>query len=114
MALIPYGVMRLKTDRTIFNATAPSPSPYSRQESRSSDVVIIYGRNDFYNVAHSKFWGKSYEDIWYQAQFDVFREMYAARDYRLVLQAPRVGNISLRELERGVAGEKAKGGFPHG
>ena len=77
-------------------------------------VVVVYGGNDFYNAAYS--WGTQAglgdEGAWYSRQFEVFREMYKARDYRLVLRAVHVGDVSVRELERAVAVEKAKGGLP--
>ena len=77
-------------------------------------VVVVYQVNDFYNAAYS--WearvGLGDEDTWYHRQFEVFREMYKAWDFRLVLKALCVGDVSMRELERGVAVEKAKGGLP--
>ena len=52
------------------------------------------------------------ENTWYYMQFKVFREMYKARDYRLVLRACCVSDGSVRELKRAVEAEKAKGGLP--
>ena len=79
-----------------------------------SDVVVVYGQDDFYNVAYSKRTCRQLydEDSWYREQFDVLREMYKARDFRLVIQALCVSDISVRELERRVAVEEVVGGLP--
>ena len=79
-----------------------------------SDVVVVYRAGDFYNAAYSR---KALaelgdEDTWYRRQFDVFREMYKARYFRLVLRVLCVGDICVRELNRAIAVEKAKGGLP--
>ena len=78
-----------------------------------SDFVVVYEEVDFYHVAYSRkpIAGLD-EETWYHKQFEVFREMYKARGFRLVLQARCVGNSSARELERAVAAAKAKGGLP--
>ena len=73
-----------------------------------SDFVVVYGRGDFYNDVYSKGTGID-EGTWYHRQFEVFREMRKARDFRLVLWACRVGDESVRELKRAVAAERAKG-----
>ena len=79
-----------------------------------SDVIINYQWDDFYNTVYSanKRPELGEEDAWYHRQFDVFREMYKARDYRLVLWAHCVGDDSVRELRRAVAAESAIGGLP--
>ena len=79
-----------------------------------SDVVVVYGQDDFYNVAYSKRTCRQLydEDSWYREQFNVLREMYKARDFRLVVQALCVSDISVRELERRVAVEEVVGGLP--
>ena len=78
-----------------------------------SDFVVVYQGGDFYNDVYS---GNARaelgdEDTWYHRQFEVFREMYKARDYRLVLWAGYAGDDSVRELKRAVAAEQAKGGL---
>jgi hypothetical protein len=79
-----------------------------------SDVVVVYQAVDFYNHVYSKDARAELgdEDAWYHRQFEVFREMYKARDFRLVLWAPCLGDDSVRELKRAVAAETAKGGLP--
>ena len=81
-----------------------------------SDVTVTYRSACFYHFAYSEAGDKRAElgdeDTWYQNQFDVFREMYKARDFRLVLWADAVGDTSMRELRRAVAAETAKGGLP--
>jgi hypothetical protein len=78
------------------------------------DVVIVYREGDFYHDVYSKNAQAELgeEDTWYHRQFEVYREMYKARDFRLVLWAPCVGDDSVRELQRAVAAEQAKGGLP--
>lgn len=81
-----------------------------------SDVVVVYHSDDFYNVRYSNFTarraGLGDEGGWYHPQFEVFREMYKVRSFRLVLSARRVSDNSVRELKRAVAAETAKGGLP--
>lgn len=81
-----------------------------------SDVIVVYENNNFYNVGYSNPGngqaGKCNESTWYHQQFEVFREMYKVRDFRLVLSAYCVNDNSARELERAVEVEKAKGGLP--
>ena len=79
-----------------------------------SDFVVVYRGGDFYNDAYCKNRGTwlGDEGTWYGRQFKVFREMYKARDFRLVLKAGHVGGNSTRELKRAVAVERAKGGLP--
>ena len=68
-----------------------------------SEVVVIYSGDDFNNVAYSRGGGARSEDEWYREQFGVFREIYKARDFRLVLRGHCLSNRSARELERAVA-----------
>ena len=74
-------------------------------------VIVVYQRGDFYNSVYSREAQGQLgdEDTWYHEQFEVFREVYRALDFRLVLRARIVGDVSVRELERAVAVEKAKG-----
>ena len=92
-------------------ATIPSSfrAMFSTVKSHAfSDFVVIYGEGDFYNDVYSKD-ARIDEGTWYHRQFEVFREMRKARDFRLVLQACYVGDESVRELKRAVAAERAKG-----
>jgi len=84
------------------------------RSSTFSDVIIIYQKGDFYHDVYSKKTRDEFgdEETWYHRQFEVFRAMYEARDYRLVLLASSVGDESVRELKRAVAAERAKGGVP--
>ena len=78
------------------------------------DLVVVYREGDFYNVTYSNGgagWVAN-EHTWYNEQFGVFREMYKAREFRLVLRAFCISNRSARELERAVATEKANWGIP--
>ena len=79
-----------------------------------SDFVVVYHADDFYNVAYSNHTQGILcgEYTWYHEQFEVFWKMYKARNFQLVLQACCVSDISMREMERGVAAEKAKRGLP--
>jgi hypothetical protein len=79
-----------------------------------SKVVVVYGEIDFYNSPYPKDAQAVLEGeaAWYRRQFDVFREMYKGRDFRLVLQAPHASDGSMRELKRAVAVETARGGLP--
>ena len=77
-----------------------------------SHFIVVYQAGDFYNVAYSERKYFKSEATWYCEQFEVFREMRKVRDFQLVLQACCVSDISVRELERAVAVEKAKGGLP--
>jgi len=77
-----------------------------------SDFVVVYQAGDFHNVFYSRKVYYRGEAMWYGDQFEVFREMRKARNFRLVLQACCVSDISVRELERALAVEKAKGGLP--
>jgi hypothetical protein len=52
------------------------------------------------------------ESAWYEKQFDLFRGMYKAREFRLVLFAHRVSYASVGELKHAVAVERAIGGLP--
>lgn len=79
-----------------------------------SDFVVVYGQLDFYedkSYRHTKTRIRDPE-AWYHRQFEVFRAMYKAQDYRLVLSLIRTDGHSMRELERAVAAERAKGGLP--
>ena len=81
-----------------------------------SRVVIVYREIDFYNVLYSMDAHleamSSGEAAWYHMQFDIFREMCKARDFRLVLEASDVSDGSVQELKRAVAAETARGGLP--
>ena len=90
-----------------------------------SDVVVIYREDDFYNYAFSENKQSQLGDetTWYREQFAVFRAMHEVRDYRLVLSvnwgcdnsSRRSGRLKekiVRELERAVKAEQAKGGLP--
>ena len=78
-----------------------------------SDVMVIYRRGDFHSYASKAVrLGLGDEETWYHRKFEVFRAMYEARDYRLVLSMECVGDNSVRELKRAVARERAKGGLP--
>ena len=48
--------------------------------------------------------------MWYYGQFELFRAMHEVRPYRLVLALIRVGDDSVRELNRVLNVEQAKGG----
>ena len=79
-----------------------------------SDVVILYQQGDYYNNVYSEdmrveSWD---EETWYHKQFEVFRAMYEARDYRLVLSVDQVGGELMQELERALTVEWTKGGLP--
>jgi hypothetical protein len=79
-----------------------------------STVVVTYQERDFY---HFVFAGDTRaasgeESAWYEKQFDLFREMYKAREFRLVLFAHRVSYASVGELKHAVAVERAIGGLP--
>ena len=78
-----------------------------------SEVVVVYYSRDFYHAAYDKNKRAELgeEDEWYRRQFDVFREMRKARDFRLVLWTWHVSDDSVRELERAVVAEKARGGL---
>jgi hypothetical protein len=79
-----------------------------------SKVVVVYQERDFYNVVYSRDRkaAREGEAAWYHRQFNAFREMYKARDFRLVLEASGVSEDSVRELERAVAAEMARGALP--
>jgi hypothetical protein len=83
-----------------------------------SEVLVSYWEADFYNSVYSTTYPEDKqaalggEAAWYHTQFDAFREMYKARDFRLVLKASNVSDDSVRELKRAVAAEKARGGLP--
>jgi hypothetical protein len=83
-----------------------------------SEVLVSYWEADFYNSVYSTTYPEDKqaalggEAAWYHTQFDAFREMYKARDFRLVLKASNVSDDSVRELKRAVAAEKAREGFP--
>ena len=81
-----------------------------------SKVVFVYQETDFYHFlrfpdALPDIMSPG-EAVWYRMQFDAFREMHKARDFRLVLQASRVSDRSVRELKQAVAAETARGGLP--
>ena len=100
--------------RTRAPATIPSSfrATFSTIKSHAfSDFVVVYCGGDFYNDVYptNARFGLGDEGLWYHRQFEVFREMRKARDFRLVLRACCVGDESVRELERAVAAEKAKG-----
>jgi len=75
------------------------------------DIVFVYERGDFHHDnPHS--WLQT-EDEWYARQFEAFRALHEARQYRLVLVVKGAGGESLQEVERAVARERAKGpGLP--
>jgi hypothetical protein len=81
-----------------------------------SEVVVIYRECDFYHSVYGRTEDTKAalgeESAWYERQFDVFREMYKARNFRLVLWAYHVGHDSMRELQRVVAAETTRGGLP--
>lgn len=78
------------------------------------DVVVVYQQGDFYHDSRSGDLQAKFpdEETWYHRQFEVFRAMYQARDYRLVLSASCVDGGSGQELERAVVVEWAMGGIP--
>ena len=105
-------IMRVLGDR----APAAIPSSFRAMLSSIkspifSDVVVVYQQGDFYNDLYPTTMSAD-EESWYHRQFEVFRAMHEARDYRLVLSASRAGDDSVRELKRAVAVERAKGGVP--
>ena len=79
-------------------------------------VVVTYREHDFYHYVYTRTKDPrdalGEESAWYERQFDMFREMYQARNFQLVLSAYHVGHDSVRELEYAVAAETAKGGLP--
>ena len=79
-----------------------------------SDVLVVYHAHEFCNAVYNKDRRAELgeEDEWYYKQFDAFREMYKARDFRLVLRTWHVSDNSVQELERAVTAEKARGGLP--
>ena len=81
-----------------------------------SKVVFVYQETDFYHFLRFPDTLPDImspgEAVWYRMQFDAFREMHKARDFRLVLQASRVSDRSMRELKQAVAAETARGGLP--
>ena len=79
-----------------------------------SDVVVVYRHGDFYNDVYSNDAPTELgdEETWYHRQFEVFRAMFEAQDYRLVLSMNWVGDDSVREIKRAVVAERAKGGLP--
>jgi hypothetical protein len=76
-----------------------------------SDVFIDYETYNFCNnMYHSDQRAEpGEEDEWYRRQFDAFREMLKAGDFRLVLRAWNVSDDSMREFERAEAAENARG-----
>jgi hypothetical protein len=66
-----------------------------------SKIVVVYQEGALYNVVYSGDLRAAIEReaAWYRKQFDAFREMYKARDFRLVLKASGVSDDSVRELE---------------
>jgi hypothetical protein len=106
---------------SVLRGRAPAATPSSFRallstiNSPAFNFVIFYECGDFYNDVYTEDTRARLgeEDAWYHRQFEVFREMYKARDFRLVLWAESdVGDDSMRELRRAVAAEKAKGGLP--
>ena len=79
-----------------------------------SDVIVVYRQGDFYNYPYSgpTRYESEDEEAWYHRQFEVFHAMYEVRDYRLVLSVDCASDDPVRELERAVATERAKGGLP--
>jgi hypothetical protein len=79
-----------------------------------SKVVFVYQETDLYHCLCSRGLDvmSSGEAAWYRMQFDAFREVYKARDFRLVLQAWCLSDRSVRELKRAVAAETVRGGLP--
>ena len=74
-----------------------------------SDVVVVYHQGDFYDDEFQHgIWGSGR----WRGHFEVFRAMYRARDYRLVLSMRWVDGRTVRLLEWVVARERAKGGLP--
>ena len=77
-----------------------------------SCVTVIYQQDDFSNNLSRKDTsaGLGDERMWYYGQFELFRAMHEARPYRLVSALIRVGDDSVRELNRVLDVEEAKGG----
>ena len=108
---------------TALTDRAPATTPSSLRAVLStiespafSKVVVIYQEPDFYHSIYERTQDTKAalgeEFAWYERQFDMFREMYKARNFRLVLWGYRVGHDSMRELQRAVAAETARGGLP--
>jgi len=79
-----------------------------------SDIVVVYRQGDFHNDAlyRDTLAELGDEETRYHKQFEVFRAMHEARDYRLVFSVDQAGGESVRELERALTVERAKGGLP--
>ena len=79
-----------------------------------SKVVFVYHENDFNHFLSDARLDvmSSGEAAWYRMQFDAFREVCKAGDFRLVLRAWCLSDRSVRELKRAVAAETARGGLP--
>jgi hypothetical protein len=79
-----------------------------------SKVVVVYQEGDSYRVVHSGYSRSAIkgEAAWYHRQFDVFHEMYKARDFELVLKASGLSADSVQELGQAVAAETMRGGLP--
>ena len=83
-----------------------------------SDVIVFYRDSDFDGLEFGALdpyremtpEESAREDYWHSGLFDVFREMYTVRDFRLTLCAEVwdcVGEYAVRALKRAVAVEKA-------
>ena len=85
-----------------------------------SEVIVIYRENDFCGLECYPLPSKIYRDqisvlgrrkkeyLWHRELFNVFREMYTLRNFRLVLCADvwdRVGEYAMRVLEQAVVRE---------
>jgi hypothetical protein len=108
---------------TALRNRAPTTTPRSLRAVLSTikspaffKVVVTYREHDFYHYVYTRTKDPrdalGEESAWYERQFDMFREMYQARNFQLVLSAYHVGHDSVRELEYAVAAETAKGGLP--
>jgi hypothetical protein len=91
-----------------------------------SEVVVFYRDWDFrgskYHPSHADIYRKmssaeeAEEALWHQRRFEVLREMYAVRQFRLVLCVEvwdLVGEYAMRALKRAIAVEKAANRFDY-
>ena len=90
-----------------------------------SEVVVVYRDYDFSGVQDTEFSHlpplcevpqveKAREDSQHRALFEMFREIYKVREFRLVLCADvryRVGEYTVQMLREAIAAEKAERGF---
>ena len=111
--------IRAKSLIRVLEERAPATVPSSFRAALSTvkspavfEFIVVYYAGDFYNTMYSQDARDFSEDTWYHRQFEVFRDMYKARDYRLELWACSASDESVRELKRAVVTETAKGGLP--